>query len=128
MAVHTYRDLHAWKMARELADRILVISRRSEWRNDRYLASQLQRSAQSVCANIAEGFGRFTPGDFSRFLRIAKGSAYELQEHIHHARVCELLTEEEVEQLETLCRRTVGSIVPLLNHLEGKRERKTHAP
>jgi len=58
-----------------------VYAMTSSWPADeRYgLTSQTRRAAVSVAANIAEGLGRGTPGDFERFLRIAAGSAAELQ-------------------------------------------------
>ena len=43
------------------------------------LTSQMNRASVSVAANIAEGLGRGTPGDLERHLRIALGSAAELQ-------------------------------------------------
>lgn len=104
-------------MARELADRIVLLADRGAFRGDRALADQIVRSSRSVPANIAEGFGRFGPADFSRFLKIARGSALETQEYLHEARVRAMITALEADELDTLCRRAIGSIVPLINSL-----------
>jgi len=51
--------------------------------NEQYgLASQIRRSAVSVPANIAEGFGRWHSKEFVRFLLMANGSLKELETHI----------------------------------------------
>jgi four helix bundle protein len=43
------------------------------------LSSQIRRAVVSVAANIGEGLGRGTEGDLERHLRIASGSAAELE-------------------------------------------------
>jgi len=42
------------------------------------LTSQMRRASASIGANIAEGCGKKTDGDFARFVQIAFGSANEL--------------------------------------------------
>jgi four helix bundle protein len=50
------------------------------------LANQIRRSAVSIPSNIAEGSGRDTPKEFMRLLRIAYGSACELETQLLIAR------------------------------------------
>lgn len=53
---------------------------------ERYgLLSQIRRSASSFPANIAEGYGRGQKNELRYFLRIARGSLFELQTHLEIA-------------------------------------------
>jgi four helix bundle protein len=46
------------------------------------MTAQIRRSAASVPANIAEGYGRDNAGSYVQFLRIAQGSLKELETHV----------------------------------------------
>ncbi|KKX34287.1 four helix bundle protein [Rhizobiaceae bacterium LC148] len=46
------------------------------------LVSQIRRSAASVAANIAEGYGRDATGAYVQHLKIAQGSLKELETHL----------------------------------------------
>jgi four helix bundle protein len=50
--------------------------------------NQIKDAAASACRNVAEGFGRFRPTEFGRYLEIAAGSLQELKDGLHdgHAR------------------------------------------
>jgi four helix bundle protein len=74
-----YRKLDVWNASRQLATRIYLASANMPTRDRYELASQMRRAAISVVSNIAEGSGRAGNHEFARFLRIARGSATELE-------------------------------------------------
>ena len=63
------------------------------------LTAQMRRSASSVPANIAEGFGRQTPASFVHFLRLARGSLLETETHIELAWRLGYVGQERAEPL-----------------------------
>ncbi|MFB3813222.1 MAG: four helix bundle protein [Terriglobales bacterium] len=50
------------------------------------LVTQIRRAAVSIGANLAEGCGRCSGGDFARYVQIALGSATEVSYHLLVAR------------------------------------------
>jgi four helix bundle protein len=80
--VRSYRDLIVWQKAMDLVVESYRLSRLLPKSEVYGLASQLQRAAVSVPANIAEGQGREHLGDYVRHLSIANGSLMELETHL----------------------------------------------
>ena len=80
--ITSYRDLLVWQQSMDLAAHVYELSR--SWPRDEIygLTSQARRSAVSVCANIAEGYGRENRGSYVQFLKIAQGSLKELETHL----------------------------------------------
>jgi four helix bundle protein len=64
------------------------------------LTRQITRAASSIGANIAEGCGRGGDAEICRFLRIAIGSAFEVENHLLLARDLEFLKSEQHRALE----------------------------
>ncbi|MES1157377.1 MAG: four helix bundle protein [Alphaproteobacteria bacterium] len=81
-AISSYRDLLVWKQAIDLAVDLYAATR--AWPKDELygLTSQVRRSATSVAANIAEGYGRENKGSYVQFLKVAQGSLKELETHL----------------------------------------------
>jgi four helix bundle protein len=77
-----FRDLLAWQRAYGLA--LDVYRATGTFPRDELfgLTSQMRRAAVSVPANIAEGYERRTQGEYSQFLRIARGSLGELETYL----------------------------------------------
>jgi four helix bundle protein len=63
------------------------------------MTSQMRRAASSIGANIAEGTGRRSDGELTRFLHIARGSAAELEYHLLLARDLDLLPNAKFDLL-----------------------------
>src|SRR5688500_17416337 len=78
-AARTYRDLVAWQVSMELVADIYRLAARLPAVERYGLASQLRRAAVSISLNVAEGFGRRSRRDFSRFLTVASASLREVQ-------------------------------------------------
>jgi four helix bundle protein len=99
LEINSYKDLRIWQQSMDLA----VDSYRASAgfpKSELYgLISQINRSASSVPANIAEGHGRETTGSFIQFLRIAQGSLKELETHIILSTRLEMMDKEKAEQL-----------------------------
>ena len=94
-----FKELKVWAKAHEIT--LLVYGEtRAFPREEMYgLTSQLRRAAASVAANIVEGCGRRSDGEFKRFLQIARGSACELEYHILLARDLRYFREEQFREL-----------------------------
>ena len=69
-------------------------------------------------ALAAEGFSRYFPRDFARFVRIAKGSLSEVIVHIGSARDKGLATEAEFKDICSHARRARGAATGLIRYLE----------
>jgi four helix bundle protein len=80
--MRNYRDLQVWKKAHDLTLELYRVSQRFP-REEMYgITGQLRRAAVSIGANLAEGYGRRTSNELARFVRVAMGSASELDYHI----------------------------------------------
>ena len=81
MGIQSYRELRAWQVAMDLAVDCYNATRSFPKEELYGLTSQIRRAAASVPANIAEGYGRKTRGEYIQFLYIAQGSLKELETH-----------------------------------------------
>ncbi len=74
-----HRDLEAWKESLEFVTEIYNITKSFPKEDLWGLTSQLRRASISVPSNIAEGCGRSTAKETSRFIDIALGSIAEVE-------------------------------------------------
>ena len=110
--IRSFEDLECWKHCRILrlfiAKEIVPILPKDE----RYrLGDQILRAARSTTANIAEGYGRFHYLDNAKFCSNARGSCWEVLDHLITGQDEGLISAE----LFARGRERVDSAVKLLN-------------
>jgi four helix bundle protein len=110
--VKTFEDLECWKECRTLrmfiANEIVPALPKEE----RYrLGDQVLRAGRSTTANIAEGYGRFHYLDNAKFCSNARGSCWEVLDHLITANDEGLLAETLVHK----GRGYVNTAIKLLN-------------
>jgi four helix bundle protein len=75
----SYRDLKVWQRSIDLAENIYRLTSAFPASEMYGLTSQMRRAAVSIASNIAEGWGRHSRKDYSRYVEIAGGSNDELR-------------------------------------------------
>lgn len=110
--VRTFEDLECWKACRELRlfvskEVLPVLPREEKFR----LGDQLLRAARSSTANLAEGYGRFHYMDNAKFCSNARGSCWEVLDHLITANDEELIQSAMLSKGRDL----VNTAVKLIN-------------
>ncbi|MCF8227728.1 MAG: four helix bundle protein [Bacteroidales bacterium] len=88
-------DIDAYKHAFQLSNEVWDIVLNWDYFAKDTIGKQFVRSIDSISANIAEGFGRYSKKDKIRFYRISKGSIYESQDWSEKSRARKILSEEQ---------------------------------
>ena len=121
--VTRFEDLVAWQKARVLTREIYVASNEGLFARDFGLRDQIRRAAVSVMSNIAEGHERGNPGDFHRFLSIAKGSSGEIRSQLYVALDVGYLDPTNFQRLFSLAEESSRIVGGLRSAVDAKRLR-----
>jgi four helix bundle protein len=82
MKYNDFREFPVWKKAYELVLNIYKMTANFPVDERFGIISDMRRAVNSITSNVAEGYGRFENKDKTRFYKIARGSATELQSQI----------------------------------------------
>ena len=114
-----YMKLDVWQRGMDLFG---VAFRLAEPVGDFKLKSQFTDAAQSVPANIAEGYGRRTLPEYLQFLYVAKGSLAEAFTRAAGLWRVKLVPAVVFEEFDKLHYEVENKLVALIGALESKRE------
>ena len=97
------KNLEVYQISRQISYQSWEIYQEMNWKHQKLIGDQFIRSADSVGANIAEGYARFHDLDRARFYIIAKASLSEYGYHwldLMYER--QLLGQDHFNQIRTL--------------------------
>lgn len=117
MGAQSFQDLRAWQTSRSFKLAVYRLGGTGPLAKDFRLRDQLCESAASAVSQIVEGFGRFNPADFARFLGMAKASLMEAQNHLLDAVDRGHITDDtraEHHKLADIALRDVTSLIEYL--------------
>ncbi len=97
--IKSYKDLEIWRKGIVLSMEIYSVTSLFPDREQYGLTSQIRRAATSIPANIAEGYGRESGKNYIQFLKISRGSLYELDTFLTIALGLKYLTKEQRNHL-----------------------------
>ena len=98
----TLEELEVYQLSENISDLIWDICSLWEWFPKDTVGKQLVRAADSIGANIAEGYGRFSFKENIQFCYYARGSFYETKHWLRRAKQRKLLNANQEVELRKL--------------------------
>jgi four helix bundle protein len=134
MGVRNHEELVCWQLSVEFRDQVIALLATTPFKRRFKFCDQLEDAVESVPANIAEGFYRYSHAEIARFFRIALGSLGEAETRLGSARAQGLIQQSESDALRRLANRTrtaATRFVSSMGHAGGpppaKKRRSRHS-
>jgi len=118
MRIDDFRKLIVWQLADELRHEILAFTDTGPASRDFKYRDQIRDAIASACRNTSEGFDRFRPTEFARFLEFARGSLGEVQDCLIDGRDRKYMDGERFDKMWLLSKRAVGANTSLQMYLK----------
>ncbi|MDZ8119420.1 four helix bundle protein [Pontiella agarivorans] len=118
--IRSFRDLVVWQKAMDLVDVVYSLTSGYPKEEQYGLTSQLRRAAVSIPSNIAEGYGRHSTSDYTRFLQIALGSLNECITQLEISVRLRFIGKDGVKEALELCAEIEKMLVSLVKKLRVK--------
>jgi four helix bundle protein len=111
-----FSELVIWQLADQVRVEIFRLTAKPDFNRDLRARSQAEDAANSVCRNIAEGFG-CDHLEFARFLVISRRSLNELQDILRGVQLKGYIVPNDIVPIGALMRRLYPALSGMLAHL-----------
>lgn len=118
--MHNFKELNIWKDSKEFS--LKVYKEVSKFPSSEMfgITSQIKRCVISIPSNIAEGAGRNSKKDFSRFISIAIGSSFELETQLIIAKDLKFIDEPSFVKLNDRLSKIQKMLIKFKKYLDSK--------
>jgi four helix bundle protein len=113
-----FTQLVSWQLADALRQEVLKLTGRPPLANRWKTRDQVEDAVDSVCRNIAEGFGAETHAGFAAYLRISRRSLNELRDAFRSALQKRFATAQELAAAFSLMHRLFPALNNFIAYLE----------
>ncbi len=120
MKLNHFTELDSWQKGRQLVLVVYKLTSNEHFKKDFGLRDQVQRSAVSIIANIAEGFGAKSNVEYIRFLSMSIRSIYETQSHLYIAKDLGYISAADVQEADVLAEDCMHLCKGLIRYLNNK--------
>ena len=113
-----FENLNIWKESIKFASEVYALTKKFPKSEQYGLTSQLNRAAVSISLNIAEGEGRNSDADLSRFIQIAVGSINEVVTILYIALNQKYIEKSEFDKFYGRCEQISKMLHSFRNYLK----------
>lgn len=115
--MRTFKDLEVWQKCRQLRMEIWNLVKALPAEEKYRLGDQMIRSSRSPSTQIAEGYGRYHFQENVQYCRIARGSLYEVIDHLSVCLDSEYINSEKHDTIENLTYECIRLLNGYINYL-----------
>lgn len=122
-----FEDLLTWRLMYELSLEVWKFTDNPRVSRNFKYCGQIRDASDSAHRNVAEGFGRYNPAEFARFLDISRGSAEETRALLQTARAQRFVSEEQFAALDQLAVRGLQALARFQRYLRSPMAKRNAA-
>jgi four helix bundle protein len=119
-----FEDLLAWQRMRELSIEVWHATDQPPASTNFKFRDQIRDASESAERNIAEGFGRYNPGEFAHFLDVSRASALETKTLLTKGLAVGYWKQEDFARLDKLADRGIQAVAKLQRYLRSARAKR----
>jgi len=128
MRIESYEDLEIWQLGMDLVVEVYRITAGLPDSERFNLVVQMGKAAVSIPSNIAEGWGRGRSQSQAHFIKISRGSLFELSTQLEASRRLGYLANSKAAELKTRTNELGKKINAYLTWLENSLVREERTP